>query len=718
MKMVWPDTFVEEANLSRNIFMLRKALGETAQDHRYIVTVPGRGYRLAEHVHLVPGEEFTLVAASHSKVEVHLEEKRPWGWISMAAVLLLAIAVGIYRLVLHRIPALGEKDTIVVADFVNSTGDPVFDGALRQGLWVQLDQSPFLRLVSEDRIQQGLKMMGQPADARLSPAVARELCERTGSAAVLEGSISQIGTRYVLTVKAVNCANGESLASADAQATDKNHVLDALGKTASAIRNKLGESRTTVQKFDTPLDQATTPSLEALKAFSLGRKVELTIGDGASIPFYKHAIELDPDFALAYALLSIAYNATGESVIGEGYLRKAYELRDRTSEPERYFISAIYNKNVTGDIEAAEQSCKLWIQAYPRADVPHIYLSGAIYPVIAQYDKAVEEAREAIRLRPDVPVSYAFVMLNSIALDRLDEAKAAHEQALGRKVSSPFFYQSLYYLAFLQNDAAAMAQQASSATGQPGMEDELLGLEAETAAYSGHLLKAREFSRQAMESAERAEENQPAALYSALSGLREALFGNAEEAKRRADLAMRRSTARDVEYGSALALAYAGNDARARELTADLAKRFPEDTLVRFNYLPTLRAKLAVNQGKAAEAIEALRTAATYELGQTTQSAYGWNGMYPVFVRGEAYLALHRGSEAAVEFQKILDHRGIVLNEPIGALAYLGLGRAYVLEGNTAAARVAYQKFLTLWKDADPDIPILKEAKAEFPKLH
>src|SRR5271163_4001719 len=301
MKTVWPDTFVEEANLSRNIFMLRKALGETAQDHRYIVTVPGRGYRLAEHVHLVPGAEFTLVAASHSKVEVHFEEKRPWGWISLAAVLLLAIAAGIYRFVLHRIPALNERDTIVLADFVNSTGDPVFDGTLRQGLWVQLDQSPFLRLVSEDRIQQGLKMMGQPADARLSPAVARELCERTGSAAVLEGSISQIGTQYLLTVKAVNCANGESLASTEAQASDKNHVLDALGKTASAIRNKLGESLSTIQKFDTPLDQATTPSLEALKAFSSGHEIMFTKGATGAIPYFTHAVQLDPNFAIAYA---------------------------------------------------------------------------------------------------------------------------------------------------------------------------------------------------------------------------------------------------------------------------------------------------------------------------------------------------------------------------------------------------------------------------------
>ena len=562
-------------------------------------------------------------------------------------------------------------------------------------------------------------MMSQKPDEKLTPEIAREICQRTASAAVLYGSIAQIGTRYLLTVKAVNCVSGETLASAEAQASDKNRVLDALGKTAPEIRNKLGESLTTVQKFDTPLELATTPSLEALKALSSGRNVWLSGGEAAAIPFYKRAIELDPNFALAYAWLGVAYTSIGESSIAAGDTRKAYELRDRTSEPEKYFISAIFHKEVTGDIDQAEESCKLWIDAYPRSELPHVYLSGAIYPVTGQYKKAAEEAIEAIRLKPDFPISYAFLMFADISLDRLDEAKVAYGQALERKLHNTFYSYplALYQIAFLQNDAAGMARQVAGSADQPGVEDELLSLEADTAAYAGRLKDAREFSRRAIDSAERSGEKETAATYFALSGLREALFGNLDEARRHADLAMGRSTGRDVQYGAALAFAYAGDDGRAQALADDMGKRFPEDTLVRFNYLPTLRAELAVSRGNASEALKNLRAATPYELGQSTAIAYGWAALYPVFVRGEAYLTAHQASEAEVEFQKILDHRGIVLNDLIGALARLQIGRAYAMQGDTAKAKAAYLDFLALWKDADPDIPILQQAKAEYAKL-
>ena len=639
-----------------------------------------------------------------------------WKAVVPAAVAILALSVGAY-FYFHRSSKLTDKDTIVLADFTNATSDPIFDGTLREGMAVQLEQSPFLSIVPEQQIQQTLQMMGQKSDAKLTPEIARELCQRTGSAAVLDGSIAQIGTQYLLTLKSVNCASGDSVASTEAQASDKNHVLDALGKTASEIRNKLGESLSTVQKLDTPLEQATTPSLEALKALSSGRKVWFTTGEAPAIPFYKRAIELDPNFALAYAYLGIAYTSIGEPSIGAGYTRKAYELRDRTSEPEKYFISAIFHKEVTANLEKAEQSCKLWIQAYPRSEMPHLYLSGAIYPVIGQYKKAVEEAREAVRLKPDSPVSYAFLMFNYTSLNRLDEAKFAYEQAHERKLYNSFYPSALYQIAFLQNDTAGMAQQVETSIGQPSNEDQLLGLAADTAAYSGRLREAREFTRRAMDSAERAEGKEPAGMYAAISGLREALFSNAQEARRRANSAMERSSGRDVQYGAALAFAYAGDDARARTLTDDLGKRFPEDTLVQMNYLPTLRAKLAVSRGNVSEAIENLRAAAPYELGGTVSSTYGWTGMYPVFVRGEAYLAAHQGNEAAAEFQKILDHRGIVLNSPIGALAHLQIGRAYAMAGDTAKAKAAYQDFLTLWKDADLGVPILKQAKAEYERL-
>ncbi len=639
-----------------------------------------------------------------------------WKAIVAAAIAVLALSVGSY-FYFHQNPKLTNKDTIVVADFTNTTGDPVFDGTLRQGLSVQLEQSPFLSIVPEQQVQQTLQMMGQKPDAKLTPEIGRELCQRTASAAVLDGSISQIGSQYLLTLEAVNCASGETVASTEALATDKNHVLDALGKTASEIRKILGESLSTVQALDTPLEQATTPSLEALKAFSSGLQVHSTVGDAAAIPFYRRAIELDPNFALAYLWLGLAFNDIGELSKDVECSRKAYELRDRTSEPEKYFITARFHKVVTGNIEKAEEALQLWIRAYPRMAQPHIYLAGAVYPNTGQYEKAVEAGRQAVRLSPNFSPSYVLPMFDYISLNRIDDAKATYEQALERKLKHSLFHLALYQIAFLQNDAAGMAQQVSLSEGTPGLEASLLANEADTAAYSGRLRSAREFSRQAIDSAERSGDKEAAATYSALSALREALFGNPDEARRLATLVMSHPAGHDLQYASALSWAYIGDDERAQKLTDDLGQRFPEATVVQFNYLPTLRAKLAVSKGNVSEALETLRAALPYELGRTTYSTYGWTALYPVYARGEAYLAAHQGKEAAAEFQKVLDHRGIVLNQPIGALAHLQLGRAYALQGDTAKAKATYQNFLTLWKDADPDVPILKEAKAEYARL-
>ena len=637
--------------------------------------------------------------------------------IASAIIVVIGLAVGGWLFFSRKAHALTDKDTLVLADFTNSTGDPAFDGALRQGLSVQLEQSPFLSIISDQQIQQTLQMMGQPADTKLTPAIARELCQRTASAAVLDGSIAQVGTPYLLTLKAVNCASGETLVSTEAQASDKDHVLDALGKTASEIRNKLGESLSTVQKFNTPLEKATTPSIEALKAFSLGFQVHIAAGDAAAIPFYKHAIELDPNFALAYAWLGLSFNSLGELSMDVESTRRAYELRDRTTEAEKYFITARFHKVVTGNLEKAEEALLLWIQAYPRSALPHIYLAAAIYPATGQYAKGIEHGKEAVRLSPNFSPGYALPLFDYIALNRFDEAKAIYEQAIERKLNNSFFPLFLYQIAFLQNDSAGMAQLVASSAGKPPVEDWLLGLEADTAAYSGRLRSARELSRRAVDAAERSEEKEAAATYSALSGLREALFGYADEARRLATLAMKHPVGHDVQYGSALALAYAGDGRQAQALTDALSKGFPESTIVQYNYLPTLRAKLALRNGDATEALESLRAAWRYELGQTTYSIYRCTALFPAYVRGEAYLAAHQGSEAAGEFQKILDHRGIVLNEPIGALARLQLGRAYAMQGDAAKANSAYQDFLTLWKDADPDIPILKQAKLEYAKL-
>ncbi len=740
MKELWPDAFVEEANLSQNIFMLRRALGDTPEDRRYIVTLPGRGYRFASEVRTITRDGGDLVIGSRTRSElvVALTNSSPeadvatmrelsagthrkfnWKYVVSFGAAIAVLCTGTGILLRTRRPAvLGTKDSVLIADFTNTTGDPVFDETLREGFSVQLEQSPFLSIVSDQQIEQSLQMMGQNSDAKVTPKIAQDLCRRVGSAAVIEGSIAQIGAPYLLTVKAVDCSNGETLASTEATSSDKNHVLDALGKIASDIRNKLGESLSTVQRFDTPLEQATTPSLEALKAYSEGMRAISTGSDTpAAIPLLKRAIELDPHFALAYAMLSVQYNDVGESSIGADYARKAYELRDRTSEPEKYFVTARYDKEVTGNIEAAIQTYQLWIEDYPRYWLPRSLLAGSIYPVAGEYEKVVAESQEAIRLGPNAPAAYGVLMEGYIALNRLDEAEATYEQARARKLNFTKYAVRLHRIAFLQNDSAGMARQVAASVGQPGAEDQVLASQAEAAAYYGQLKKARDFSRQAMDSAQRADEREAAATYLAISALREALFGDANEARRRATSALERSSSRDVQYAAALTFAFAGDDRRTEALADDLNKKYPEDTLVQFNFLPALRGKLALNRGNAAEGLEHLRAATPYEFGVTRFSALPWTAMYPVYVRGEAYLGAHQGSEAAGEFQKILDHRGVVVNEPIGPLAHLQLGRAYAMEGDSAKARAAYQDFLTLWKNADSDITILKQARSEYAKL-
>jgi len=633
------------------------------------------------------------------------------GYFAAAILFALLLAAGLYYR-LHQSQPLTDKDTIVLADFTNSTGDAVFDGTLRQGLSVQLEQSPFLSLVTEEQIQQTLRMMGRPPDARITPEIGREICQRTGSAAVLNGSIAQIGTQYNLILKAVNCTSGESLASAETPASDKNHVLDALGKAASEMRSKLGESLSTVRKFDTPLEQGTTASLEALHAFTLGNEFVVRRGDSAGgVPFLQRAVQIDPNFAMAHIVLGFAYSNLGESLLAAASVRKGYELRERASDWEKLEIETAYYNVVTGDLDKARKSCELYAQTYPRVWAPHDLLAG-IWDNLGQFEKAATEYREALRLNPANGLDYSDLVGSYLALNRVSEAQVAVKEASAKGLDSALVGPTLYNLAFVQNDQAEMARQVGLVAGKPGLEDVLLAAEADTNAYFGHLGKARDFSRRAIDSAEQVEEKETAANYAATAVLREALFGNADKARQHAGFP-KELAGSSVQYATALALAYAGDDRRAEALINDLGKDSPEDTIVRFNYLPTLRARLAVNRGNAPEAIESLKAATPYELGPFNY----FGSAFPIYVRGEAYLAGHQGREAAVEFQKILDHRGIVLNAPIGALADLQLGRAYAMSGDKANARAAYKDFLTLWKDADPDIPILKEAKAEYAKL-
>jgi DNA-binding winged helix-turn-helix (wHTH) protein len=730
---LWPgDTFVDfDGSLRVAVRKLREALDDDAENPRYIETIPKRGYRflVPEVRRIDAAQEAAEPEAAKLSDDARRDDLEPlktgakatrW-WVAAGAAILMigiGIAVGSRMFSPHKVHALTDKDTIVLADFANATGDPVFDGTLRQGLSVQLEQSPFLSIIPDDKIQQTLGLMGQPADSKLIPEIAREVCQRTASAAVLDGSIGKIGTQYLLTLKAVNCESGKTLASTEAQASDENHVLNALGKVSVEIRNELGESLSTIQKFDTPLEEATTPSLGALKAYSSAVHILRTKGPEAATPFFKHAVELDPNFAVAYAYLGVQATTSLEPGLSVNYRTKAYELRDRASEAEKYWITATYHKGVTGDIPKAIEACDLWIQDYPRADLPHIYLAAAVLPVVGQYERAAEESTEGVRLRPDFALAYAFRIRAYTALNRFDEAKATYAQTLERKLHTPFIDLEMYSLAFAQNDTAGMAHHASKLAALPRLGDAMLSKEGDTAAYSGRLKDARELSRRAMDSAKAGGEKDATAIYSGTSALREAWFGNTGEARRRATFALKLSTGRDLQYFAALAFAYARDDARAKALADDLDKSFPEDTIVQFNYLPSVRGRLALNKGDASGAIAILGGSVPYELGATRAVALDWTPMFPVFVRGEAYLASRQGDKAAAEFEKILDHRGLVLNQPIGALAHLGLGRAYLLQGDTVKAKAAYVDFLTLWKYADPDIPILKQAKAEYAKLN
>jgi eukaryotic-like serine/threonine-protein kinase len=611
---------------------------------------------------------------------------------------------------------LTDKDTIILAEFTNSTGDSIFDGTLRQGLEVQLAQSPFLSLVSEQAIQQTLRLMGKPSDARLTPEVAEEVCRRTNSAAVLHGSIVQLGTEYSLMLDAKGCASGDLLASTKAEASDKNHVLDALNQAASSMRSQLGESLRTVQKFDTPVEQATTPSLDALQKYSMARRIQLGQGDNAAaVPLYKNAISLDPNFAMAYAGLGASYYNLGETELAAQNAAKSYALRERVSEAEKLGIESRYQHFVTRNLEKARQAYQLWAQTYPRNYIPHNNL-GVILDSLGHFSESVEQYREAIRLEPSSGLAYANLVGSYLFLNRLEEARATAAEAQTKKLDSPALRLNLYRLDFLQNDETGMSGQLSWATGKAGVDNAMLRLEADTKAYQGRLAEARQISLRAVAAARSTGESEAAAGYESDMAFREAVLGEVKAAGQHALAAVALSSGRDVQYGAALALAAAGNS-RSRALEEQLGKQFPEDTIVQSIYLPTIQAEIAVTNHDPEKAILALEAAAAYELGSPGNTAAFTPSLYPIYVRGQAFLAAGHGGEAASEFNKILMWRGVTLNQPIGVLAHLEIGRAYAIAGDTGKAKAAYQDFLTLWKDADPDIPILKQAKAECARL-
>jgi eukaryotic-like serine/threonine-protein kinase len=641
-----------------------------------------------------------------------------WKPLAVTTLALIALVAGElylrFPLAAHFANAapLTEKDSVLLADFVNKTGDPVFDDALKQALTIELSQSPFLNIVSDRKIEETLRLMGRPAAQHITPELAQEVCIRTGSKATVLGSISNLGGQYVIGLNAIGCGSGDTLAGEQREAADNRDVLKTLGKAAKELRRKLGESLATVEKFDVPIE-ATTPSLEALKAYSEGNRRARRTGDADGIPFYKRAIELDPNFAMAYAALGASYFNLNQGDLAAENATKAYELRDRVSERERYRISTTYYHAVTGELEKAIEEYVLWSKSYPRDGTPPLNL-GVIYQQLGQYDKAVVETQEALRLASRTTV-YGNLAFEYIALDRLDDAEKVLREAQAKGFDGLDIRGNLYLLAFRRGDSKGMEQQLAWAAGRAGDEDAMLSGQADTDAYYGRLVRARDDSRRAVESAVRAGSKETAALWRAFAGLREAEFGNTAAARENTDAALSLQSGSDVKLLAALTLARVGDTAKAKRLVEQLERErtASTDTMLKLYCLPTIHGAIEISKNNSSQGILDLEAAAPYELGGPLAFPY----LYPVWVRGHAYMAVQNGVAAAAEFQKLLDHPGIVMNQPIGSLANLELGRAYILSGDNVKARAAYQNFLTLWKDADPDIPILIAAKSEYAKL-
>ncbi|MFY9645409.1 MAG: protein kinase [Terriglobales bacterium] len=676
----------------------------------------------------MPASSGSVAAAQGSRTPA--AARNPRKIVVSALVAAAALLAGTFLYRSHQAKPLTDKDTIVIADFTNTTGDAVFDDTLKTALNISLNQSPFLNVLSENKVAATLKLMTLPPDTRLTPDVARELCQREGSKAYIAGSIASLGSQYVLELKAVNCQNGDTLAQEQATAPSKEKVLDELGSAVSKMRGELGESLASVKKLDLPLTEATTSSLEALQAIALGVKASREKGISASLPYDQRAVELDPNFAMGYQNLGDDYTSLGEMGRASEYIAKAFELRGHSSERERLLISAEYYQQVTGQLDKAAQTFRVWLESYPQSTGAHNDLA-TIYAAEGEYEKSAEEMRAYIRLSPENTFAYGNLATFLLASQRFDEARQVIQQVQAQKRDDFGVRIDLYALAFLSSNSTAMAEQQKWFEGRPE-ENTGLSLASDTEAYAGRLAKARQVTRQAVNSAVHADSKETGAIWLAIAAQREATFGNAAEAKRAAAEALKLAPAsQSVVVEVALAYAMAGDAARADSLAQGLNKRYPLDTQMQSLWLPAIRAQVAVNRRNPADALEDLRPAAPpIEFGQIAFAA-NISCLYPTYIRGEAYLASGQGKEAAAEFQKILDHSGIVWNCWTGAMARLGVARANVLQSKSFqgqeqgadadAARVralaAYKDFLTLWKDADPNIPILKEAKAEYAKL-
>jgi serine/threonine protein kinase/tetratricopeptide (TPR) repeat protein len=656
-----------------------------------------------------------IVTEEHRESE--LRKRQLWKIVvPFVAVVLAALAIaGLYRRFVQA-ARLSDKDTIILADFANTTGEAVFDDALRQGLSVQLSQSPFLNLMPDQRVNETLKLMGRTVGDRLTPDVTREICARTNTKAMLEGTISKLGLQYVIGLKAVACSSGELLALDQVQANSKEEVLPALEKSATRIRSKLGESMASVQRFDTPLAQATTSSLEALKAYTEGQKVRTQKGDAAAIAFFKNATDLDPAFAMAYFALGTSYSNIFEDGLGRENFQKAYDLRDRVSDREKYSISAGYYRSVTGELEKAQKVYGQWAEAYPRDATPYQGMEE-VHSSLGQYEQSVADLLECKRLEPENTARYANLVSVYALLNRLAEAKGVYEELESHKAGNAASHANWYGVAFLQGDSTEMQRQVDWALARPEAEDLLLAAESDTKAFHGQMQKAREFSRRAAEAARQNDEKESAAFWMLDAALREAETGDQEGSRELTESALALASSRDLKMLGALALARAGEITRPEALANAVNNDSPLNTVLNLYWLPTIRASIEINRRNYDKAIELLKPSLPYDFGSPNPGIQIGGPVYPPYVRGEAYLRAGRPQEALAEFQKLLDRPYIVQNFVLGSLAQLQAGRAKAASGDKDGAREAYQKFLTLWKEADPGVPVLKDAKVEYGNL-
>ncbi len=717
MDSVWPETFVEENNLAFNISVLRKLLGDEASNPRFIETVPRRGYRFRAEVEV----EETAEPRTESPPSLIAEGKASGRrWFGLAAVTLGTVAaLSLFEVHWRTTPKLKQTDDILVADFANDSGDPVFNSTLGRGLTILLEQSSYLHLISERQVRLILSRRGLPSSTLLVGREARNVCQLVGGSAVLEGRIRRSGSNFSIALYASKCDNGDSLFHQQVEVRQKDNVASALSELARDFRKAAGEPVERLHDHDASLADATTSSIEAFEAYSNGWKILGSVGAVAALPHFRRATELDHHFAMAYAWLGRVYADVDESDQAMTNTQQAWRLKEHASDQEKFFIDTNYELFVTGNLQQAKQTAELWSQTYPRLAAPHFVLSGMPNKVFGNFENGITEARRGLSLEPDFGIGYYNVAVNYAYLEHFETAEAALALGSARGLENDEMVMLRYDLAFLRKDEREMARQAEQAHARPGSETWLSFRQACVLAYEGRLKAARGILRRAMMEAEFASQKERAGLWQANAAVREAFFGNHAEARQRAATALRMTNSREVQYGAALAFALSGDDARALQIVDNLRRTYLHDTCVQFSYVPVLQARLALNRNKPEEAIQVLQTAIPNETGVPRSMVNGLFGaLYPAYMRGEAYLSAHKGKEAVTEFQKILQHRGIVVADPIGALAQLQLGRAQSVAGSRIRARAAYQEFLALWKNADQDIPILQQAEAEYAALN